>query len=64
LVRQVGVFIKDPPANSMASFNFTSAMPEEGMTFVFGSWICVANDTGDFHRHLVYNTKAEAPAAT
>jgi hypothetical protein len=31
------VFIEDPPANSMASFNFTSAVLEEGTTFTFGS---------------------------
>jgi hypothetical protein len=37
LVRQVGVLIKDPPEDSMASFNFTSAMLEEGTTFTFGS---------------------------
>jgi hypothetical protein len=34
---QIGVFIEDPPANSMASFNFTSAVLEEGTTFTFGS---------------------------
>jgi hypothetical protein len=37
LARQVGVFIKDPMANSMASFNFTSTLLEEGTTFNFGS---------------------------
>jgi hypothetical protein len=37
LARQEGVFIEDPPANSMATFNFTSADLDEGTTFTFGS---------------------------
>jgi hypothetical protein len=48
----------------MASFNFTSAMLEEGTAFIFGSWVCVADGAGDFCRHLVDNTKPEALAAT
>jgi hypothetical protein len=48
LARQVGVRIKDPPANSMVSFKFTSAVPPKGTTFVFGSWVCVADGAGDF----------------
>jgi hypothetical protein len=32
------VFIEDPPANSMSSFN-SAAIPEEGTTFVFSSWV-------------------------
>jgi hypothetical protein len=43
LARQVGVFIEYPPENSMVSFNFTSVIPEEGTSFTFGSWICIAN---------------------
>jgi hypothetical protein len=31
------VFIKHPPENSMASFNFNSAVLDEGMAFTFGS---------------------------
>jgi hypothetical protein len=38
------VFIKDPLENSMASFNFTSAVLDEGMTFTFSSWVCIANE--------------------
>jgi hypothetical protein len=34
----------------MASFKFTSAMLPEGMTFVFGSWVCVADGASDFCR--------------
>jgi hypothetical protein len=39
LVCQVGALIEDPPVNSMASFNFTSVVLDEGTTFIFGSWI-------------------------
>jgi hypothetical protein len=52
LVRQVGVFIEHPPENSMASFNFTSVVLDEGMTFIFGSWIYVTNGLGGFNSHL------------
>jgi hypothetical protein len=44
LARQVGVFIKDPPENSMASFNFTSVVLDEGTTFTFGSWVCIVDE--------------------
>jgi predicted rRNA methylase YqxC with S4 and FtsJ domains len=27
-------------------------MPKEGITFIFGSWICVANAQGGFDSHL------------
>jgi hypothetical protein len=40
LARQVGVFIKDPLPNAMASFYLTVAL-EEGSTFIFGLWVCV-----------------------
>jgi hypothetical protein len=45
------VFIEHPPKNLMASFNFTSTMLDEGTTFVFGSWICIANGLGGFNSH-------------
>jgi hypothetical protein len=35
------VFIKHPPENSMASFNFTSIVLDEGTAFTFGSWFCI-----------------------
>jgi hypothetical protein len=60
LARQVGVFIEHPPENSMASFNFTSAMLDEGTTFIFGFWICVANGSGGFNSHLDDSRKLEA----
>jgi hypothetical protein len=44
------VRIEDPPANSMASFKFTSAVLPEGTTHVFGSWVCIADGAGNFHR--------------
>jgi hypothetical protein len=53
LARQVGERIEDPPANSMASFQFTRSVPSQGTTFVFGSWVCIADGEGDFRRFLI-----------
>jgi hypothetical protein len=53
LARQVGERIEDPPANSMASFKFTSVVPPQGTMFVFGSWVCVADGAGSFRRFLI-----------
>jgi hypothetical protein len=47
------VRIEDPPANSMASFKFTSVVPPQGTTFIFGSWVCIADGVGNFHRFIV-----------
>jgi hypothetical protein len=63
LVCQVEVLIKDPPANSMASFHFTSAMLKEGTTFTFSSWVCIANGLGGFNSHLVSPKEPKVPAA-
>jgi hypothetical protein len=63
LARQVGERIEDPPANSMASFKFTSVVPPQGMMFVFGSWVCVADGAGSFRRFLV-DMKSKTPAAS
>jgi hypothetical protein len=63
-VRQVGVFIEHPPENSMASFNFTSAVLDKGTTFTFGSWICVANGLGGFNSHLANSKEPEATSPT
>jgi hypothetical protein len=60
LARQVGVRIEDPPANSMASFQFTRSVPSQGTTFVFGSWVCIANGEGDFCCFLI-NMKPKTP---
>jgi hypothetical protein len=56
------VRIEDPPANSMASFQFTRSVPSQGTTFVFGSWACVADGAGSFRRFLV-DMKLKTPAA-
>jgi hypothetical protein len=58
------VFIEHPPKNSMASLSFTSTMLHEGTTFIFGSWICVANGLGGFNCHLVDSRKPEASTST
>jgi hypothetical protein len=64
LARQVGVFIEHPPKNLMASFSFTSTMLDESTTFIFGSWICVANGLGGFNGYLADSRKPEAFAAS
>lgn len=45
----------------MVTFNFTNTVLEEGMTFNFGSWVCIANDAGNFRWHLIDNKKMEGP---
>jgi hypothetical protein len=50
------VRIRDPLENSMAVFKFPSPVLPEGTTFVFGSWVCVANCAGGFRRHIVDDT--------
>jgi hypothetical protein len=61
LARQVGVFIEYPPENSMVSFNFTSAVLDEATTFVFGSWVCIANGSGGYNSRLADTKEPEAP---
>jgi hypothetical protein len=58
------VFIEHPPENSMASFNFTSVLLDEGTTFIFGSWIYVANGLGGFNSHLANSMEPEASSST
>ena len=36
----------------MATFAFSTMAPPQGATFVFGSWVCVANGSGGFDSHL------------
>jgi hypothetical protein len=57
------VRIEDPPANSMASFKFTSVVPPQGTTFVFGSWVCVADGAGNF-RLFIIDMKPKTLAAS
>jgi hypothetical protein len=61
-VRQIGERIEDPPANLMASFQFTRSVPSQGTTFVFGSWVCIADGAGSFRRFLV-DMKPKTPTA-
>jgi hypothetical protein len=37
----------------MASFSFIRSVPSQGTTFVFGSWVCIADGAGNFRRFLV-----------
>ena len=37
----------------MATFAFSMTVPPQGATFIFGSWVCVANGSGGFDSHLV-----------
>jgi hypothetical protein len=37
----------------MVSFQFTRSIPSQGTTFIFGSWVCVADGAGGFHRFLI-----------
>jgi hypothetical protein len=64
LARQVGVFIEHPPENSMASFDFTSVVLDEGTTFIFGSWIYIANSLGGFNSQLANSKEPEASSST
>jgi hypothetical protein len=36
----------------MASFNFTSAVLDEGTAFAFGSWFYIIDNHGGFNSHL------------
>jgi hypothetical protein len=37
----------------MASFEFIRSVPSQGTTFIFGSWVYIADGVGNFHRFLV-----------
>jgi hypothetical protein len=37
----------------MASFNFIRSVPSQGTTFVFGSWVCIADGADNFRQFLV-----------
>jgi hypothetical protein len=47
----------------MALFNLTVAL-EEGVVFIFGSWICIANGFGEFGSHLTNPRELEASMPT
>jgi hypothetical protein len=48
----------------MASFDFTSVVLDEGMTFVFSFGICVTNSLGGFNNHLADSRELETSVAT
>jgi hypothetical protein len=64
LARLVRVFIEHSPENSMASFNFSSTVLDEGTTFILNSWICVANSLGGFNSHLANSREPEVSSST
>jgi hypothetical protein len=48
----------------MVLFKFLNPVLPEGMTFVFGLWVCVANGADSFHQHVVDDAiKPETSAA-
>jgi hypothetical protein len=36
----------------MTTFAFSTTAPPRGITFIFGSWVCVTNGSGGFDSHL------------
>ena len=38
--------------SSMANFAFSTMAPPQGATFIFVSWVCIANGLGGFDSHL------------
>jgi hypothetical protein len=48
----------------MASFKFTSAVPLQGMTFIFGSWVCIADGAGSFRRFTIDAMKPKTLAVS
>ena len=45
----------------MASFEFSFPAIDAGTTFVFGSWVCIANGSGGFSSHLINPASTETP---
>jgi hypothetical protein len=39
-------------------------VPDEGTTFTFGSWVCIANGSGGFNNHLANPKNPEESAPT
>ena len=61
LAPTVGPLAKDQQKNSMASFEFSFPAIDAGTTFVFGSWVCIANGSGGFSGHLIDPASTETP---
>jgi len=57
----VGLLAKDQQKNSMASFEFSFPAIDAGTTFVFGSWVCIANGSGGFLSRLIDSTSTKTP---
>jgi len=55
------VFADDHRKNPMASFSFDLPTIDAGTTFIFGSWVCIANGSGGFDSHLANTMSTEAP---
>ena len=36
----------------MTTSAFSTTVPPQGATFIFGSWVCIANGLGGFDSHL------------
>ena len=45
----------------MASFDFSFQAIDAGTTFVFGSWVCIANGSRGFSSHLINPMSAGTP---
>jgi hypothetical protein len=62
LAHQVGALGKESPARSMApiTYNFIDTVLEEGTSFLFGSWLCVADGAGGFTSYLAYSARTSS----
>jgi len=47
----------------MAIFNSLTIAPEEGTTFIFGPWVCVADGQGGFHLADTAKSKSDRLSA-
>jgi hypothetical protein len=61
LAPTVGHIAKNQQKNSMTSFDFSFPAIDPGTTFVFGSWVCIADGTEGFSSHLINPTSARTP---
>ena len=57
----MGHLAKDQQKNSVASFEFSFPAIDAGTTFVFGSWVCIANGSWGFSSHLINPASTETP---
>ena len=61
LAPTVGPLAKDHQKNSMVSFAFGFPAIDAETSFIFGSWVCVANGSRGFSSHLINPTSTRAP---